>query len=124
MRTTNFLFLLILSSSFSIFSQGDSLGKSFIDLYFNQKNFTKTYELLDPSITNQVTVDFLSKSEQQISQGLGKLNSILEINQESGNYYYYLAFEKMKLDLVMVLVLLRQVFSHSILLIKISMFLI
>lgn len=100
MRTTNFLFLLILSSSFSIFSQGDALGKSFIDLYFNQKNFTKTYELLDPSITNQVTVDFLSKSEQQISQGLGKLNSILEINQESGNYYYYLAFEKMKLDLV------------------------
>ena len=81
MRTTNFLFLLILSSSFSIFSQGDALGKSFIDLYFNQKNFTKTYELLDPSITNQVTVDFLSKSEQQISQGLGKLNSILEINQ-------------------------------------------
>ena len=100
MRTTNFLFLLILSSSFSVFSQGDTIGKSFIDLYFNQKNFTKTYELLDPSITNQVNVDFLSKSEQQISQGLGKLNSILEINQESGNYYYYLAFEKMKLDLV------------------------
>lgn len=86
-------------SSF-LYSQNNNttLGKTFINFLFIEKDYSKAYTLFDESIKSQISETLLEETISQIENQFGKFNSIIEINNEVETYFYYSGFENMKLD--------------------------
>ena len=82
-------------------SQNDNttLGKTFINFLFIEKDYSKAYTLFDESIKSQISETLLEETISQIENQFGKFNSIIEINNEVETYFYYSDFENIKLDI-------------------------
>lgn len=91
-----FLFLL---TSFLCFSQNNDTGALFVKNLFQEKNYEKSYSFFDDTFKNQISLKFLMDTAQQIENQLGQFKSIIEINNEKKEYFYYSDFEKTKLDI-------------------------
>lgn len=88
----------ILTSSLC-FSQNIGIGDLFIKSLLEEKNYEKAYLFFDESIKNQLSQENLKETINQLESQLGKFKSIIEINKEKENYFYYSGFEYMKLDI-------------------------
>jgi len=95
----NLLTLGLLLSTIFVFSQNQENGRSFIKSLFEEKDIQKTYAYLDPAAQAKITEKGLKDMQEQLQVQLGKFLSIIESNIEEKNYYYFTAFEKMKLDI-------------------------
>ena len=60
------LSLLFLLVSLISFSQNQQIGQNFVETLLIEKNFDKALTYLDASIKEQITIDFLSKTSNQI----------------------------------------------------------
>jgi len=102
-------FLLLFLSFSSAFCQTENVrfparektGSDFVRALFVDSDFGKAHASLAPIVTAQLSVDLLGQTIRQITAQIGKLRQTLEINHEKDDCYFYLAFEKTKLDLKM-----------------------
>lgn len=93
---STFIFSLI---TFLSFSQDKEIGKSFINSFLVEKNFSKAYTFFDETVKSQISENVLKDTQQQLETQLGKFKSIIETNNEAVTFFYYSEFEKMKLDI-------------------------
>ncbi|UZT99072.1 DUF3887 domain-containing protein [Chryseobacterium fluminis] len=95
-----FLKIFFTFTPFLLFSQSKKeIGSIFIESLFINRNIDKSYDLFDSSITNELPINELRATEQQIKEQLGSFKRVIEINKENNIYYYYSEFEKSKLDI-------------------------
>jgi len=102
-------FLLLILSFSPVFCQTENvqsparekIGSDFVQALFVDSDFGKAHASLAPIVTAQLSVDLLGQTIRQITAQLGKLQHILDVNHEKDDYYFYLAFEKTKMDLKM-----------------------
>lgn len=93
------LILFFILTSSLCFSQNIGIGDLFIKSLLEEKNYEKAYLFFDESIKNQLSQENLKETINQLESQLGKFKSIIEINKENENYFYYSGFEYMKLDI-------------------------
>ena len=75
-KTLSVLTLLV---SFFSFSQNQEIGQDFIEILLKQKNFEKALTFLDASIKDKVTVDFLTKTSNQLDAQLGAYQNTISV---------------------------------------------
>ncbi|HSD13182.1 MAG TPA: alpha/beta fold hydrolase [Flavobacterium sp.] len=93
------LAIVLFSLSLLTYSQNKKTGSDFIQTLLVDKNYEKAYSYFDETVKGQITLPILEQTINQLESQLGKFKNIIEINEESGVYYYYSDFEKMKLDI-------------------------
>ena len=86
-------------SIFSSYSQKKEIGKTFIKTLLLENNYKLSYNYLDESIKLKVSVSLLEETVLQLESQLGKFKSIIDSNNEKETYFFYSEFEKMKLDI-------------------------
>lgn len=92
------LFLGIQAISFSQ-NTNESLGKSFITDYLIDKNIEKSSSYFADEVKGKITPEMLSQTSTTLEKQLGKFKSVLETNHIENTYFYYSAFDNMKLDI-------------------------
>jgi esterase/lipase len=94
-KTLSVLTLLV---SFFSFSQNQEIGQNFIEILLKQKNFEKALTFLDASIKDKVTVDFLTKTSNQLDAQLGAYQNTISVTNKGDVFSYYTQFKNMALD--------------------------
>lgn len=94
-KTLSVLTLLV---SFFSFSQNQEIGQDFIEIILKQKNFEKALTFLDASIKDKVTVDFLTKTSNQLDAQLGAYQNTISVTNKGDVFSYYTQFKNMALD--------------------------
>ncbi|MET3038018.1 DUF3887 domain-containing protein [Chryseobacterium sp. NRRL B-14859] len=92
-------FFFIALSLFSFSQDRKEIGNTFIKTLLVDKDIEKAHTFFDPSIAGQIPAAQLKEITTQLSEQLGSLKQILEVNNEKETYYYYSEFEKSKLDI-------------------------
>lgn len=92
------LYFIILITNFS-FSQDVEIGKSFIEKFLFKKNYEEAYSFLDEVVKSEITFSEFLEIEKLLINQFGKYNRIIEVNNEVNTYYYYVDFEKNKIDI-------------------------
>ncbi|WP_329805952.1 alpha/beta fold hydrolase [Flavobacterium facile] len=92
------LSVLLLLLSLLSFSQNQEIGQNFIEILLKQKNFEKALTFLDASIKDKVTVDFLSKTSNQLDAQLGAYQNTISVTNKGDVFSYYTQFKNMALD--------------------------
>ena len=67
-------------------------------ILLKQKNFEKALTFLDASIKDKVTVDFLSKTSNQLDAQLGAYQNTICVTNKGDVFSYYTQFKNMALD--------------------------
>ncbi|WP_367754146.1 DUF3887 domain-containing protein [Flavobacterium sp. WC2430] len=99
MKINKVYILICILTSFLCFSQNKEIGKSFIQTLLVEKNCTKAYTFFNETIKTKISETLLKETAEKLETQLGQFKSILEVNNEKENYFYYSDFEKMKLDI-------------------------
>ncbi len=81
------------------FSQNADIGKSFINTLLIEKDIPKAYAFFDESVKSKIPAEQLSQMLPQLEAQLGKFKEVVETNNTAETYFYYSAFENMKLDI-------------------------
>lgn len=92
------LSLLFLLVSLISFSQNQQIGQNFVETLLIEKNFDKALTYLDASIKEQITIDFLSKTSNQIEAQLGAYQNTISVANKGDVFSYYTQFKNMALD--------------------------
>ena len=92
------LSLLLLLVSLLSFSQNQQIGQNFVETLLIEKNFDKALTYLDASIKEQITIDFLSKTSNQIAAQLGAYQNTISVANKGDVFSYYTQFKNMALD--------------------------
>jgi len=93
----NLSLLLLLVSLFS-FSQNQQIGQNFVETLLIEKNFNKALTFLDASIKEQITIDFLTKTSNQLEAQLGAYQNTISVANKGDVFSYYTQFKNMALD--------------------------
>lgn len=80
------------------FSQNQELGQSFIEVLLSEKNMEKAHAYLDVSIQNKVTIDLLTKTNEQLEKQLGSYKQVISVSQKENGFIYYTQFKNIALD--------------------------
>lgn len=90
---------LFLFTSVLGFAQNEAIGKSFINTLLLEKDITKAYTFFDESIKSKIPAEQLIQMLPQLEAQLGKFKEVVETHNTEQTYFYYSAFENMKLDI-------------------------
>ncbi len=99
MKANKLYITLLLFVSITSKSQVIDIGKSFINLLLIEKNYSKSYSYLDESVKIKISETLLKDTVEKLEIQLGQFKSILEVNNEKENYFYYSDFNNMKMDI-------------------------
>ncbi len=91
--------LLFLLTSLFGFSQNEAIGKSFINSLLIDKDIPKAYAFFDESVKSKIPQEQLIQMLPQLEAQLGKFKEVVETNNTEQTYFYYSAFDNMKLDI-------------------------
>ena len=89
--------LFLLFTAFT-FSQNQETGQKFVEILLKEKNFDKALTFLDASIKEQITIDLLSKTSNQLEAQLGIYQNIISIANKGDVFSYYTQFKNTALD--------------------------
>jgi uncharacterized protein len=98
MKKNNLIPFFFLLFSFTIYSQNEEIGKSFIQSVFVEKNYEKAYDFLNDDTKKTISLAVLKETTPKIEAQIGQFKSILEVNKDKNLIIYYSAFDKMNLD--------------------------
>jgi alpha-beta hydrolase superfamily lysophospholipase len=92
--------IFILFSYLHINAQNRELiGKDFISLFLEKKEFQRALTYLNETAKTKINEIELKSSTESLENRLGKFSSFIAVNFENNSYYFYVAFEKNKLDI-------------------------
>lgn len=92
------LSLLFLFVSLFSFCQNQQIGQNFVETLLIEKNFDKALTFLDSSMKEQITIDFLTKTSNQLEAQLGAYQNTISVVNKGDVFSYYTQFKNMALD--------------------------
>lgn len=90
---------LVLMSLFTFGQNRTDIGEAFIQALLVENNAEKAHAYFDASIAAQVPLVVLKTLPGQVEGQMGKLKTILEVNNVADVYYFYSEFEKTRIDI-------------------------
>ncbi len=94
----NILPILFYLFSIFTFSQNQKIGQNFVETLLSEKNFEKALTFLDVSIKDQITIDLLSKTSEQLDAQLGAYQNTISVTDKGNIFSYYTQFKNTALD--------------------------